>query len=68
MEKLNVKIKIKNYKQSMQFLNKFLVVKLHFSFYNCHYFISQNVKIPIILLYSWCDTHFFPIFPVFPAK
>lgn len=54
MEKLNVKTEIKNYisKACGFLINKFLVVKLHFSFYNCHYFISQNVKILIILLYS----------------
>lgn len=27
-------------------VNNFLVVKLHFPFHNCHYFISQNVKTP----------------------
>lgn len=39
-----------------------------FSFSNCHYFISQNIKI-LIILYRWCSKHFFPTyFLIFLAK
>lgn len=41
-------------------VNKFLVMKLHFPFYNCHYFISQNVK--LLILYSRCGKHSFPVY------